>query len=296
MQAARSRGTKFGLRCGVPTRDGNLADSTNAFSSRIYGHSHPRSINGYIAQQVLSVLTPAFFAAAHFTCLGLTILTFGKKYAVISPRYIVPFFVSIDLVSLILQGTGSGMAAIAEQQDPPESTIPGAWIVVAGLFVQLLAYVFFNIVFIIFALRTRRDPPQHPLWTPRMRLFLFMVWISSLLVLMRSSYRVGELASGWIGFIATTEWYFYVFDAAPVTLAVLILLPFHPGFFLPTGIRLMKRENNVPAIEEQIAEKQGHKWSSYQGARQEVASETSSQEERTHNQSSADTSETTSQA
>lgn len=185
----------------------------------------------------------------------MTILTFGKQYALISPRLIVPFFVGVDLVSLITQAAGSGIAAIAEQADPPESTVTGAWIVVAGLFIQLFAYGVFNVVFIIFALRTRAEPPKHPLWNGRMRLFRLMAWISSLFVLLRSLFRVGEMLQGWLGGVATTEWYFYAFDATPVSLAVLILIPFHPGFFLPSGIKLFKKENNVPSIEDQVAEK-----------------------------------------
>lgn len=131
--------------------------------------------------------------------LGLTLLTFGKQYALISPRLIVPFFVSVDFLSLVCQGAGSGLAAVAEQAEPPESTIPGSWVVVAGLFIQLLAYLIFNVMFVAFAVRTQRDPPKHPLWTPRMRLFLVMVWISSLLVLLRSTFRAAEMLVGWIG-------------------------------------------------------------------------------------------------
>lgn len=45
------------------------------------------------------------------------------------------------------------------------------------------------------------------------------------------------MAEGWIGKVATTEWYFYVFDATPVTLAVLVLAIWHPSQYLPIKIR-----------------------------------------------------------
>ncbi|PWN44952.1 hypothetical protein IE81DRAFT_244561 [Ceraceosorus guamensis] len=227
----------------LPTLALGCAAETGAMSLRVYGHYTARDdINAYIAQQVLSVLTPAFFAAAHFAILGLAIVTFGPAYApkFVQPRFIIPFFVTVDVLSLILQGTGAGMAAVAEQLKPPESTIPGAWIVVSGLVVQLLGYVIFNILFVDFARRAMARPPQHELWTAKMKTFLAAVWISALLVLLRSCFRTGEMILGWIGPVATTEWYFYVFDAAPVTAAVYILLPFHPALFLPAHISLGK--------------------------------------------------------
>lgn len=58
----------------------------------------------------------------------------------------------------------------------------------------------------------------------------------------------------------------------------MILLPFHPGFFLPSGIKLMKKENNVPSIEEQVAEKRGSKWGSYQGGHYDGVSDISLKE------------------
>lgn len=156
-------------------------------------------MSAYIAQQTLSVLTPAFFAAAHFSILGLCLVMFGQEYSLVSPHLIVPFFVGVDIVSLIAQGTGSGMAAVAEQALPPQSTIPGAWIVVGGLASQLVGYLLFNILFVNFVVKAVRNPPQHPLWSSKMKLFLVMVWISSLLVFARSVFRTIELTMGWIG-------------------------------------------------------------------------------------------------
>jgi len=45
----------------------------------------------------------------------------------------------------------------------------------------------------------------------------------------RSIYRTIELADGWNGRIITTEWYFNVFDATPIVLAMVAINIFHPG-------------------------------------------------------------------
>jgi RTA1 like protein len=45
-------------------------------------------------------------------------------------------------------------------------------------------------------------------------------------------YRSIELTGGWTGPIITTEWYFNAFDGAPITLAMVVLNVFHPGYLL----------------------------------------------------------------
>jgi hypothetical protein len=74
-------------------------------------------------------------------------------------------------------------------------------------------YLAFNALAVVFLLRVRRAPPTSPHSTPRFRLFLLAVWLSSLLVLLRSAFRTAEMLKGWIGPIATVEVWFYCLDA-----------------------------------------------------------------------------------
>lgn len=82
--------------------------------------------------QVIIVVTPVFFAAVHFTLLGRVLSIFGDKYALIKPKWIVPFFVSVDVASLIIQGVGSGKAAVAEIDSDVNNIDVGGHIVVGG--------------------------------------------------------------------------------------------------------------------------------------------------------------------
>jgi len=133
------------------------------------------------------------------------------------------------VVSLIVQGAGSGIAAVSEING--NDTTPGGNIVVAGeepncflqfsisisditfsilcvfpgLAIQLFAYIGANILAIIFFIRTAKNPPQHPLWTHQTRLGLLCAFISAIFVLLRSTFRTIELAVGWVGVISTTE-------------------------------------------------------------------------------------------
>jgi len=55
---------------------------------------------------------------------------FGSEYSLVKPKYIVPVFVSVDVISLIIQGAGSGIAAVAEIDG--KDTTSGGNIVVGG--------------------------------------------------------------------------------------------------------------------------------------------------------------------
>lgn len=203
---------------------------------RIYGHFHPEVTDPYIAQQCILVLTPAFFAAAHFTILTKMCHQYGAKYITpFRPSWLVPLFVVLDVASLGIQGAGSGLAAISEINNDPVSDINNKGnIVVAGLAIQLAGYLAFNTLFILFVKRVMDDKRKgEAKWfNARQKLFFTAVYSSALLVLGRSAFRTAEMAKGWVGEVATTEWYYLVFDATFVALAVLIVTVVSPVYYL----------------------------------------------------------------
>lgn len=103
-------------------------------------------------------------------------------------------------------------------------------IVVGGVAVQLAGYLLFNLAFLSFWYRVRKDRP--PLYL-KLRSFMAAVFLSSLFIVLRSIYRVIEMAYGWDGVINTTEWAVYVFDGAFVLIAVVILNVYNPMQYLP---------------------------------------------------------------
>ncbi|CAO1633171.1 unnamed protein product [Parajaminaea phylloscopi] len=203
---------------------------------RILGHydPQPEQYGPYIAMQVLVVGSPVFFAAAHFTIVGKTLELFGRPTSPVPPKLVVPLFVVLDVASLAIQGVGSSKAAIYEidGQDPQS----GADIIIGGLGAQLLGYVGCNILAGILAWRVwlRQGGAAQPAFARdrRLRVGLLVALASNLLVVLRSAFRVGEMSRGWIGPVTTTEWYYYVFDAVPVTVAVVLLVVWHPADYL----------------------------------------------------------------
>lgn len=103
-------------------------------------------------------------------------------------------------------------------------------VVVGGVAVQLAGYVLFNMAFLSFWYRVRKDRP--PLYL-KLRPFMAAVFLSSFFIVLRSIYRVIEMADGWEGVINTTEWAVYVFDGVFVLIAVVILNVYNPMQYLP---------------------------------------------------------------
>lgn len=64
------------------------------------------------------------------------------------------------------------------------------------------------------------------------RLFVAAIIICDIAIVLRSIYRVIELAQGWDGYLITTEPWFYGFDTAPMFICTAIWIVGHPGITL----------------------------------------------------------------
>jgi len=63
-------------------------------------------------------------------------------------------------------------------------------------------------------------------------MFVAAIVISNAAIILRSVYRVVELAQGWRGYLITTEPWFYGFDTFPMALCMGIWIIGHPGITL----------------------------------------------------------------
>lgn len=62
----------------------------------------------YIMQSVLILIAPALMAASIYMILGrIILLTEGEKYALIKRRWLTKLFVSGDVLSLLMQSSGT---------------------------------------------------------------------------------------------------------------------------------------------------------------------------------------------
>lgn len=121
---------------------------------------------------------------------------------------------------------GGGMQA----QKNPDSVKAGGYIVVGGLVLQLLYFGFFIVVAFNFHLRVNKavvpsETKEFAAWKKN----LSVLYLTSFLILIRSIYRTIEYAGGMDGYLMHHEAYFYIFDAALMTIVVAAYAFFPPA-------------------------------------------------------------------
>lgn len=119
------------------------------------------------------------------------------------------------------------MLATAKDRD---SVKKGENIIVGGLGIQILFFGFFMIVTLVFHIRLARNPTPktHTVQTPWKGL-LWVLYGSSLLIMVRSLFRVAEYVEGKEGELQSKEMYIYIFDALLMGITALLFNWFHPS-------------------------------------------------------------------
>jgi len=235
------------------------------WGARLWSHYAPKNLTPYLIQTVATAQAPTFLIASYFIILAEVIRRLGPCYSRLQPKMYTIVFCGADLIALSVQGVGGGLAATAAgSSDPNASPKLGGNIMLGGIIFQMIAVTFYMILAVEFIVRYVNDKPfqrannQPPTGNyfldKNMKTMLSGLAISSVLIYIRSMYRVVELADGWSGTIITTEWYFNVFDGAMIVLAIICLNVFHPGRLLGPSTELSK----VESIDDDLLKKKGY--------------------------------------
>lgn len=106
----------------------------------------------------------------------------------------------------------------------------GQNIILGGLAVQLLFFGFFLIVAASFHYRISRFPTTCAATTKLpWHKYLLVMYTASLLIMVRSVFRIVEYVMGADGVLLSNEVYLYIFDAALMFVAMVLFNSFHPG-------------------------------------------------------------------
>lgn len=105
----------------------------------------------------------------------------------------------------------------------------GEKIIIAGLFAQIFFFGFFMVVALTFHVRfirhTSRDArSRSSVWAEQ----LYAIYAGSLLIMIRSLFRVVEYIMGNNGFLLRHEYFLYIFDAALMFVVMIVFLVIHP--------------------------------------------------------------------
>ncbi|KAI7118383.1 hypothetical protein KC352_g33568, partial [Hortaea werneckii] len=197
----------------------------------------PFSDVGFKMSVVLLTFAPAFYAAGIYYTLKHICLTFGSGWSRMRPSWYTYIFISCDVFSIVLQAVGGACAAAAETDALLNA---GDNIMITGLATQVFTLVVFGLLaadygVAVYRHRHELNPATVELrQSLRFKLFIVALWVAFLGILIRCTYRVAELAGGWVDNpILRNQGLFIGLDSVAVGIAAVILNIFHPGYCFP---------------------------------------------------------------
>ncbi|KAM7187075.1 RTA1 like domain containing protein [Naviculisporaceae sp. PSN 640] len=195
---------------------------TLGYAGRIWSHYDLNSLGGFIIQSLLILLAPALFAASIYMILGRLIHTLrADTYSLVPLRWLTKVFVIGDVVSFLTQSLGGGVQAAGTL----ELYEIGEKVIIAGLFVQIFVFGFFMITTIVFHRRILARPTSQSAENviPWMK-YLWILYGVSVLIMVRSLFRVVEYLQGNAGYLIRREYFLYIFDAILMFLVMVLML------------------------------------------------------------------------
>ena len=203
------------------------------YTGRILLYQNPFSFTGFMLQITTITLGPAFFSAAIYFTLAQIVVYLGREHSRLPPSAYYYIFISCDLISLALQGTGGGLSSTSSGNSTPAVAVS-----IAGLSFQVFTITVFIILSADFAIRysrasdnTNNNNNNHVL-TKQFKMFIFFLSLAIILILVRCGYRIAELKGGYRGpgsELIRDETLFIVLEGVMVILAACVLCVAHPG-------------------------------------------------------------------
>ncbi|TIA91286.1 hypothetical protein E3P99_01148 [Wallemia hederae] len=186
-----------------------------------YGSTQdPGNVNDYTMQLATLIIAPCFFTAMTYTQLGLIIREQGPKFSSLRPKAFGIIFICNDIISIGIQAVGGAMASFALHSDDPEADPEqGGHVMLGGIIYQFVCLVVYCGFMLEYLARKYENWPCKRRWNngtaimrdhdreiTKRRLQIVMLALTSALLMVRSSYRVAELADGFAGKLIQTEW------------------------------------------------------------------------------------------
>lgn len=201
------------------------------FAVRIISIKQPSSLILYAIQSFFILVAPVIFAASIYVTLSRILRTTKTEdCSFLRPKWITRVFVTGGVLSLLLQGAGGGIQAGAKSDS---SSNLGSNLAIVGLVIQIVFFSIFVILSFTCHVRTARYyqtvQPKCPMMFGMQPALYYILYISSLLILIRSVYRVVEYGQGYNGYLMTHEVYIYCLDALLMFLLTVITYFYNPG-------------------------------------------------------------------
>ncbi|KAG9232377.1 RTA1 like protein-domain-containing protein [Amylocarpus encephaloides] len=204
------------------------------YIGRILLHNSPFIEDNFLIYLICLTIAPAFMSAAIYLCLGRIVVLYGESLSRFRPQTYTYIFCGCDIISLILQATGGGIAASADTGSGGVDT--GKSIMLAGLGFQVFSLALFAGFSGEFALRVWNG---RGLWNSRYtrvvdsKLFkcsLAGLATATLTIFIRSLYRCIELSGGFdSNLFRDDEVSFMILEGVMIIIACVSLTALHPA-------------------------------------------------------------------
>ncbi|KAK3381003.1 RTA1 like protein-domain-containing protein [Podospora didyma] len=181
----------------------------------------------FLMQALLILLGPALYAASVYMVLGRLIrLLDAHHLSIVRTNWLTKIFVAGDVVSFLVQGAGGGILSNAKTKKDQDL---GNAVLLVGLAVQVVFFGLFIITTVLFHIRIIKKPTQRSFSiTAPWRQFILALYASSVLILIRSIFRMIEYGAGSDSVLQQSEAYLLALDGALMFLVAVIFLWYHP--------------------------------------------------------------------
>ncbi|PLB49973.1 RTA1 like protein [Aspergillus steynii IBT 23096] len=194
------------------------------YCARAACHNSTGKIMPFSIQNVFILLGPALFAASIYMTLSRIIYSIrGEPLALVHPRWLTKIFVAGDILSFIVQGSAAGLMVTGSHGQM------GEYIVIAGLLIQVVMFGLFGVTAMLFQMRLRQQPTTESTASSEWKGHLRTLYIVSVLIMIRSIFRVVEYAMGQSGYLLQHEWTMFVFDSLLMFGVVVVFYIWYPG-------------------------------------------------------------------
>lgn len=190
------------------------------YAGRIMLHQNPYGSTAFSMQISCLIFAPSFIAAGIYITLKDIVNRFGAETSVLKPAYYTWIFISCDIVCLVLQAVGGGLAGSAGFNEDQRTT--GTDMMITGVVLQVSTLIVFAALASLYAIRTRKSwqrvslSAKALLQTTKFQAFLAAIAIAYVAIFLRCVYRIPELVGGWANPIMQDEVSFAVLEGGYV--------------------------------------------------------------------------------
>ncbi|KAA8641287.1 RTA1 domain-containing protein [Aspergillus tanneri] len=231
---------------------------TIGFATREYGAFNYMDSDANLAVYIVSTcmiyMAPPILELANYHILG-HVLYYIPYHSPMHPGRV---FTTFGMLSTIVEVMNAlGVSNLANHKLPESRRKTGEILMKASLIVQVGVLLLFCVLAAIFQRRCVRDG----IWTRRVSVPLWTLYISTFLILIRCVYRIVEhfgfsslgpesLKDGEeISYILRYEWFFYVFEAAVMLVNTLMWNLWHPRRYLPQHKSTYLAQDGITELE-----------------------------------------------